>query len=79
MIVVGIWKARIVRATLLAKRRSRSSLVSNLAPFFPGLVRTADLATERLVRLTLLPELLALAVARFDCFFIRAKNTPIQK
>jgi len=48
-------------------------------PFFPAPVSIVDLTTERLVRFTLLPELLVLPVARFDCFFIRAKNTPIQK
>ena len=59
-----------MRASNLANRRSRSSLVSDATPpFLPTVVRV-DLTADRLVRFTLLPELPFLPLTRFDSFFI---------
>jgi hypothetical protein len=60
-----------VRASNLAKRRSRSSLVSDATPpFLPAVVRVVDLTADSVVRFTLLPELPFLPLTLFDSFFI---------
>jgi hypothetical protein len=59
-----------VRASNLAKRRSRSSLVSNPTPLLRVLAGVVALTADRLVRFRLLVELPSLPLTRFDSLFI---------
>jgi len=65
-----------VRASLLANRRSRSSLVSELRLLLPvtAIVLVLDFVADRLVRFTLFVELRFLPFTLFDVLFIAIRG-----